>query len=56
MTYDAGGGAGHLLESLLGSDSGQRMDDDLSRMKIFIERGAPPHDAERPQQERSSLH
>ena len=33
------------LASLLGSDPKQQMDDDLARMKQFIERGAIPHDA-----------
>ena len=49
MNYDAAGGVGHLLASLLGRNPGQQMDDDLSRMKIFIERGVPPHDAARPE-------
>jgi uncharacterized membrane protein len=39
------GALGHGLASLLGSDPRQQMDDDLARMKHFIERGAIPHDA-----------
>jgi uncharacterized membrane protein len=39
------GALGHGLASLLGSDPKQQMDDDLARMKHFIERGAIPHDA-----------
>jgi uncharacterized membrane protein len=49
MIYDGAGGVGHLLASMLGGDPGQQMDDDLSRMKIFIERGVPPHNAARPE-------
>ena len=39
------GAVGHGLASLLGSDPKRQMDDDLARMKHFIERGAIPHDA-----------
>jgi uncharacterized membrane protein len=39
------GALGHGLASLLGSDPKRQMDDDLARMKHFIERGAIPHDA-----------
>jgi uncharacterized membrane protein len=39
------GALGHGLASLLGSDPKGQMDDDLARMKHFIERGAIPHDA-----------
>jgi uncharacterized membrane protein len=38
---------GHGLATLLGSDPEARMDDDLARMKNFIERGAVPRDAAR---------
>ena len=41
------GRLGHGLASLLGSDPKRQMDDDLARMKHFIERGAIPHDAAR---------
>lgn len=36
---------GHGVAVLLGSDPKQTMDDDLLRMKNFIERGVRPHDA-----------
>ena len=49
MAYDAGGGLGHALAVLLGSDPRRQMDNDVARMKIFIERSALPHDAERPE-------
>ncbi|THC40107.1 SRPBCC family protein [Massilia sp. Mn16-1_5] len=39
------GAVGHGLAALLGSDPKRQMDDDLARMKHFIERGAIPHDA-----------
>ena len=38
---------GHGLATLLGSDPKRQMDDDLARMKHFVERGAIPHDAAR---------
>ncbi|WP_075792085.1 SRPBCC family protein [Massilia putida] len=38
---------GHGLATLLGSDPKAQMDDDLARMKAFIERGAVPRDAAR---------
>ena len=41
------GALGHGLATLLGSDPEARMDDDLARMKNFIERGAVPRDAAR---------
>ena len=37
---------GHGLAVLLGSDPKRQMDDDLARMKHFIERGAIPRDAQ----------
>ncbi len=39
------GALGHGLASLFGSDPKGQMDDDLARMKQYIERGALPHDA-----------
>ena len=39
------GALGHGIASLLGSDPKRQMDDDLARMKHFIERGAIPSDA-----------
>ncbi|MGX4641226.1 SRPBCC family protein [Massilia sp. SYSU DXS3249] len=38
---------GHGIASLLGSDPKRQMDDDLARMKHFLERGVIPHDAAR---------
>jgi uncharacterized membrane protein len=46
MSYTPPAGAiGHGLAVLLGSDPKAQMDDDLARMKAFIERGAVPRDA-----------
>lgn len=41
------GKLGHGIAALLGSDPKRQMDDDLARMKHFIERGVIPHDAAR---------
>lgn len=44
LTYTPPGGVlGHGLARLLGTDPKRQMDDDLGRMKSFIERGATPH-------------
>lgn len=49
MSYRPPAGAlGHGLAVLLGSDPKRELDDDLLRMKEFIERGIPPHDAAKP--------
>lgn len=49
MSYAPPAGAiGHVLASLLGADPKREMDDDLMRMKAFIETGIPPHDAAQP--------
>jgi len=49
MSYNPpGGAAGHAVASLLGQDVHSRMDDDLLRMKTFIETGRRPHDATQP--------
>lgn len=51
MSYTPPAGMlGHGLATLLGSDPKSRMDDDLARMKAFIERGSVPRAAldERP--------
>ena len=40
-----GGAAGHAVAVLLGSDPKRQMDEDLMRMKSFIETGVEPHDA-----------
>jgi len=46
LSYSPPAGAlGHGLASLLGADPQAQMDDDLARMKQFIERGTVPHDA-----------
>jgi len=49
MSYTPPAGAvGHGLAVLLGSDPKAQMDDDLARMKAFIERGEVPRDAAKP--------
>jgi uncharacterized membrane protein len=46
LSYSPPAGAiGHGLASLFGSDPKGQMDDDLARMKQYIERGKIPHDA-----------
>lgn len=46
FTYNPiAGGLGHVVAKALGSDPQRRIDDDLMRMKHFIEAGKPPHDA-----------
>jgi uncharacterized membrane protein len=42
------GTLGHAVASLFGKDPKQQMDDDLQRMKQFIETGIPPKDAAKP--------
>jgi uncharacterized membrane protein len=46
--YPPGGAIGHTLAKLFGSDPKSEMDADLLRMKTFIEKGRPPHDAANP--------
>jgi uncharacterized membrane protein/uncharacterized protein YwbE len=47
--YPPAGEFGHAIASLFGADPKSEMDDDLMRMKSFIETGHQPHDAsERP--------
>jgi uncharacterized membrane protein len=46
--YPPGGIFGHALAKLFGSDPKSEMDADLLRMKTFIEKGRPPHDAANP--------
>lgn len=49
LSYNPPAGAlGHGVAVLLGSDPKQELDDDLMRMKSFIETGVLPHDAARP--------
>ena len=43
-----GGIVGHAVASLFNGDPKRQMDEDLMRMKSFVERGAPPHDAAQP--------
>lgn len=46
MSYNPPAGVlGHLIAQLFGVDPKQEMDDDLMRMKSFIESGVYPHDA-----------
>jgi uncharacterized membrane protein len=57
MSYTPPAGAlGHGLAVLLGSDPKAQMDDDLARMKAFIERGAVPRDAAQPRAASRFLH
>jgi uncharacterized membrane protein len=49
MSYSPPAGAiGHGLALLLGSDPKAKMDEDLARMKAFIERGSVPREAAQP--------
>ncbi len=43
--YPPAGAIGHAVASLFGADPKSEMDDDLMRMKSFIETGHQPHDA-----------
>lgn len=46
LTYKPpAGAAGHLIASLFGADPKREMDEDLLRMKTFLETGKSPHDA-----------
>ncbi len=46
MTYSPpAGAAGHVVASLFGADPKTEMDEDLLRMKTFLETGKEPHDA-----------
>lgn len=48
MSYNPPAGVlGHLIAELFGVDPKHQMDDDLMRMKSFIETGVYPHDAAR---------
>jgi uncharacterized membrane protein len=52
MSYNPPAGAiGHVVAMLFGSDPKREMDEDLMRMKSFIETGQVPHDAARRAQE-----
>jgi uncharacterized membrane protein len=49
LSYDPPGGAlGLVAAKLFGADAKSRMDEDLMRMKTFLETGQPPHDAAAP--------
>jgi uncharacterized membrane protein len=49
MSYSPPAGAlGHGVATMLGADPKRQMDDDLARMKGFIERGVTPHDLSQP--------
>lgn len=58
MSYSPpGGGLGHAIASLFASNPKQEMDEDLARMKAFIETGRMPADAaQQPQSSASILH
>jgi uncharacterized membrane protein len=57
MSYTPPAGAlGHGLAMLLGSDPKSRMDEDLARMRDFIERGAGPREAARSRSSSRFLH
>jgi len=57
VSYDAAGGAGHALAALLGSDPKRQIDEDLARMKSFVEQQALPQDSTQPgEPPRPSLH
>lgn len=46
LSYNPVAGAvGHVIAKLLGDDPKHQLDDDLMRMKSFIETGVPPRDA-----------
>jgi uncharacterized membrane protein len=46
LAYNPGvGGLGHVVASLFGADPKSQMDEDLVRMKTFIETGKAPSDA-----------
>jgi uncharacterized membrane protein len=48
MTYSPPGGAlGHLVAKLSGADPKKELDEDLLRLKSFLESGVPPRDAAR---------
>ncbi|MDD5204646.1 MAG: SRPBCC family protein [Desulfobacterales bacterium] len=46
LTYNpVAGGVGHVLASLLGADPKTKLNEDLSRMKTYLETGKEPRDA-----------
>ena len=54
--YPPAGAIGHAIASLFGADPKSEMDDDLMRMKSFIETGHQPHDASERQMRGASVH
>jgi uncharacterized membrane protein len=54
--YPPAGAVGHAIASLFGADPKSEMDDDLMRMKSFIETGRQPHDASERQMRGASVH
>jgi uncharacterized membrane protein/osmotically-inducible protein OsmY len=43
--HPVAGAAGHVIAKLLGDDPKKQLDDDLMRMKSYLETGVRPHDA-----------
>jgi uncharacterized membrane protein len=57
LSYHPPAGAiGHAAASLFGADPKREMDDDLMRMKSFVETGHQPHDASERQMRGASVH
>lgn len=57
MRYAPPAGAlGHGIARMLGADPQRQMDDDLARMKEFIERGGAPYAGRQPAPSHSALH
>jgi uncharacterized membrane protein len=54
--YPPAGAIGHAIASLFGADPKSEMDDDLMRMKSFIETGHQPHDASERRMRGASVH
>jgi uncharacterized membrane protein/osmotically-inducible protein OsmY len=54
--YPPAGAIGHAIASLFGADPKSEMDDDLMRMKSFIETGHQPHDAYEREMRGASVH
>lgn len=49
------GAVGHVIAKLLGDDPKRQLDDDLLRMKTFIETGIPPRDSAAAQTQRPTV-
>jgi uncharacterized membrane protein len=54
--YPPAGAIGHAIASLFGADPKSEMNDDLMRLKSFIETGRQPHDAAERQLRRATAH